>query len=196
MTRVSVAERFRLSVLIERRAFRSLVGADQRASLDALALHLGHHRPAGHRAAGPAHRRRHPRQRNLRRPLCLCRQGGDLRPAFAVRDDAAVRRVGGRPAELCLAAPSARRRLGHHPRQCALADRRLDQHPGPLASARLAHRHSLAPHPVLAVPGAVRAAGRRRALLSPLHALRCHGRCVSCAARSTSRATDCRGCRR
>ena len=87
----------------------------QRASAAALALRLGQDRPAGDRAAGSAHRRRHPRQRNLRRPLRLRRQGGDLRPPLALRDDAAVRRMGGDPAELRLAAPPARRRLAPSP---------------------------------------------------------------------------------
>ena len=83
--------------------------------------------------------------------------------------------------------------FGHHPRQRALADRRLDQYPGPLASARLAHRHSLPPYPVLGC------ARRRSCCRTPTCAsiaasrVRCHGRCVSCAAPSTSRATDCRG---
>src|SRR5664280_1246994 len=77
--------------------------------------------------------------------------------------------MGGDAAELLLAAPSARRRQRHHPRQCALADRRLDQPARRLASARLAARYSLTPHYLLAQPGAVRIAGRRRALPSPLH---------------------------
>ena len=43
-------------------------------------------RPAADRAAGPAHRRPHPRERNLCRPLRLRRQGRDLRRPLAVRD--------------------------------------------------------------------------------------------------------------
>src|ERR1700690_130103 len=77
--------------------------------------------------------------------------------------------MGGDAAALFLAAPFARRRQRHHPRQCALADRRLDQPARRLASARLAPRYSLAPHYLLAQSGAVRIAGRRRALPSPLH---------------------------
>ena len=72
----------RLSVLIGRRAFRSLIGRLQRAPARcAGASRPAQDRPAGDRAAGPAHRRRHPRQRNLCRPLRFRRQGGDLRPA-------------------------------------------------------------------------------------------------------------------
>src|SRR5664279_4000883 len=78
--------------------------------------------------------------------------------------------MGGDAAELLLAAPFARSRQRHHPRQCALADRRLDQPARRLASARLARRYSLAPHCLLAQPGAVRIAGCRCALLPPLPA--------------------------
>src|ERR1039458_4673055 len=78
--------------------------------------------------------------------------------------------MGGDAAELLLAAPFARRRQRHHPGQSALADRRLDQPARRLASARLARRYSLAPHCLLAQPGAVRIARCRRALLPPLPA--------------------------
>ncbi len=67
----------------------------QCAPAHALALRLGQDRPRRHRAAGPAHRRRHPRQRNLCRPLRLRRQGRRLRPPLAVRGHAAFRRMGG-----------------------------------------------------------------------------------------------------
>ena len=107
----------------------------QRPSAAALALHPAQDRSAADRAAGSAHRRRHPRERNLCRPLRLRRQGGDLRRPLAVRDDAAVRRMGGEPARLRLAAPSARRRIRHHARQCARAGRRMD-HPAGLAGIR------------------------------------------------------------
>ena len=96
-------------------------------------------RPPGDRAAGPAHRRPDPRERNLCRPLRLRRQGRDLRRPLAVRDDAAVGGMGGGAARLRLAAPSARRRIRHHPRQCARAGRRMDRAAG-LAGIAIAWR--------------------------------------------------------
>src|SRR5665647_1833553 len=70
-----------------------------------------------------------------------------------VRNDAAVRRMGGDAVELRLAAPFTCRRFHHHPRQCPFADRRLDQHTRRLASGRLAPRYSFAPRHLLAQPG-------------------------------------------
>ena len=170
MMRVSIAERARLSVLIGRRAFRSVVGRISAhpllrwrfgsAKTDRLVIAPQDLRTADATRASEIYAGR----------FRLRRQGGDLRPPLAVRDDAAVRRMGGDAAQLRLAAPSARRRQRHHPRQCARADRRLDQPAGRLASARLARRYPVAPHRLLAQPGAVRPAGRRRALLPPLPA--------------------------
>ncbi len=66
----------------------------QRASAHALALRLGQDRPHRHRAAGSAYRGRHPRERDLCRPFRFRRQGGDRRSPIAVRDRAALRRMG------------------------------------------------------------------------------------------------------
>ena len=169
MTRVSVAERLRLSVLIGRRAFRSLVGRINAhplmrwrytsATTDRLVIAPQDLRTADATRASEIYAGRFAFAGKV--VICDRRSPFEMTPPS---DEWAVD-----AAELRLAAPSARRRLRHHPRQCPLADRRLDQPAGPLASARLAPRHSLAPHHLLAVPGAVRAAGRRRALLSPLH---------------------------
>src|SRR6185312_7928796 len=77
--------------------------------------------------------------------------------------------MGGDATVILLAAAFARRRFNDHPRQCALADRRMDQRTGPLASARMALGHSVAPHYLLAEPSAVRAARRGCPFLSALH---------------------------
>ena len=90
-------------------------GPAQRASDAALALRLRHGRSPADRAAGPAHRRPDPRERDLCRALRLRGQDRDLRRPFAVRDRAAVGRMGGPAARLRLAAPSARRRLRPSP---------------------------------------------------------------------------------
>jgi hypothetical protein len=112
--------------------------ADQRPSGAALAAVAAQGRPACDRAAGSAHRRRDARDRNLFRPLRLRRQGRRLRRPLDLRNGAAVRRMGGGAARLRLAAPSARRRIRHHPRQCARAGRRMDRAARRVASARLA----------------------------------------------------------
>ncbi len=59
---------------------------------------------------------------------------------------------------------------GDHARQCARAGRRMDHLSGQLARARLAHRCAGAARHVLDQPGAADPAGRRRPVLSPLHA--------------------------
>ena len=76
--------------------------------------------------------------------------------------------MGGDAVELRLAAAFARCRQRHFPRQCAIADRRLDQPARRLASGRLARRYSVAPHRQLAQPGAVHLAGRGCSFLPPL----------------------------
>ena len=110
---------------IATRAQAGLAFAAQRAAADrraarrppaaALAVRAAQDRPAADRAAGSAHRRRHPRHRNLFRTLRLRRQGRGLRQPLDLRDRAAVGRMGGRPAGLWLAAPSARRRIRRSP---------------------------------------------------------------------------------
>ena len=137
-----------------RRAVRNVAGRAARPSADPLALRAGQDRPAADRAAGSAHRRPHPRQRDLCRPLRLRRQGRDLRRPLAVRDRRR-RPTNGRRSLLGFgwlrhlrAAES-----GHHPRQCPRAGRRLDHPAGLVASGRLAARHPGAPHHL---PGSAR----------------------------------------
>ena len=86
MSRVSVAERTRLSVFLARGLLRRSVGRVLAHPLVQLAVLVRQGRPPADRAAGPAHRRRHPRDRDLCRPLRVRRQGGDLRRPLAVRD--------------------------------------------------------------------------------------------------------------
>ena len=90
-------------------------GPAQRASAAALALRLRHGRSPADRAAGPAYRRPDPGERDLCRPLRLRRQDRDLRRPLAVRDRAAVGRMGGPAARLRLAAPLARRGIRPSP---------------------------------------------------------------------------------
>ena len=71
-------------------------GARARPSAGAVAVLVRQGRPPADCAAGSAHRRRHPRDRDLCRPLRVRRQGGDLRRPLAVRGAAAVRGLGGR----------------------------------------------------------------------------------------------------
>ena len=170
MSRVSVADNAKLSWLLLRGVVAARRRAAQRPSGAALAAAPAQIRPAPDRAAGPAHRRCHPRHRNLFRPLRLRRQGRGLRRPLDLRDGAAVRRMGDGAARLRLAAPSARRRIRHHPRQCARPGRRMDHAAGRLASDRLAAGRAVAAHHFLAQPGDAGVAGRRRAVLSPLPA--------------------------
>ena len=120
-----------------RRAYRH--GQAQCPSTAALALHLGHRRPAADRPAGPAHRRPDARERDLLRPLRLRGQDRHLRRPLAVRDRAALGGMGRPAARLRLAAPPARRRIRHHARERARAGRRVD-----FAAGRLRHRGGLA----------------------------------------------------
>ena len=60
------------------------------------------------------------------RPVRLRGQDRHLRRPLPVRDAAAVGGMGRGAVRLRLAAPPARRRIGHHPRQCAGAGRRMD----------------------------------------------------------------------
>ena len=73
-------------------------------------------------------------------------------------------------AGLRLAAPPARRRFHHHPRQCPRPGGRMDHAPGHLAPDRLAAGDRGAPDHLLAEPGDADARRRRRALLPPLPA--------------------------
>ena len=115
MARVSVANHAKLSWLLLRGGLRQLAGRAQRPSAAALAVHAAQSRPAVDRAAGSAHRRRHPRQRNLLRPLRLRRQGRGLRRPLGLRNGAAVRGMGDGASRFQLAAPSARRRIRASP---------------------------------------------------------------------------------
>ena len=127
-----IAERAKLSWFVARRALSTGV-----ARLNAHPLlrwrFFRPDRPPPDRAAGPAHRRPDPRERDLCGPLRLRGQDRDLRRPLAVRDRAAVGRMGGAAARLRLAAPSARRRIGHHARERARAGR-MDLAAGPVAA--------------------------------------------------------------
>ena len=160
-----------------------------------LAVFLRQGRSRAHRAAGLAHHRRHPRQRNLCRPIRVRGKGRRLRLPLAVRDDPAVRGLGSRALRLRLAAPSARRPVRHHPRQCPRAGRRMD-HAQPLARRRrLAPRRGRAARHLLAEPGAAGARRCRRAVLSPLPAQPDRAGAPSAAYRIGRRATASRDCR-
>ena len=135
MSRVAVANHAKLSWLLLRGAMRRLAGRVNGHPLRALAALAAQGRPAPDRAAGFAHRRRHAGERNLCRPFRLRRQGRGLRRPLDLRDGAAVGRMGGGAARLRLAAPSARRGIRHHPRQCPRAGRRMDHAARLLASA-------------------------------------------------------------
>ncbi len=170
MSRVAVANHAKLSWLLLRGAMRRLAGrANGHPFLRWPLLPFKADRLVD-RAAGFAHRRRHARERNLFRPLRLRRQGRGLRRPLDFRNGAAVGRLGGGAAGLRLAAPSARRGIRHHPRQCARAGRRMDRAARLLASARLAAGRAVAPHHLLAQPFDAGAAGCRCALLPALPA--------------------------
>ena len=140
MSRAVIADRARLSWLVLRRKLNILKG---RMMVHPVAAPF-FWRPSGERLViAPQDLRTadaDPRQRNLCRPLRLRRQGRGLRRPLDLRDGAAVRGMGGGAARLRLAAPSARRRFRHHPRQCARAGRRMDRAAGRLAPDRLAAR--------------------------------------------------------
>ena len=84
------------------------------------------HRPADHRPARSAHRRRHPRGRDLCRPLRVRRQDRHLPRPLDLRSRTAVGRLGGGAARFRLAAAFARGGYRADPRQRPLAGRRLD----------------------------------------------------------------------
>ena len=196
MSRLSMAERARLFLLLGRRALRVTAGRVRGHPLIRWRLLPAQGRPAADRAAGAAHRRQHPRQRNLRRPLRLRRQGGDQRRPLAVRDRAAVRRMGGEPARLRLAAPSARGRIGHHARQCPRAGGRMDFGAGLVAPGRLAAGNPGAAHHLLAQPGAADPVRLRRAVSIAASCAAWCARCATSATPRSRRATACRACRR
>ena len=77
-----------------RRTLRSIAGRLNAHPLLRWRFIAAQGRPPADRAAGPAHRRPDPRERNLCRPLRLRRQGRDLRRPLAVRDRAAVGGMG------------------------------------------------------------------------------------------------------
>ena len=134
------------------------------------AVPAGRARPAADRTAGFAHRRLHPRERDLCRPLLVRRQGGGVRRPLAVRGQGAVRGLVGGAARVQLAAPSARRRLRHHPRQCARAGRRMDFAAGLRRCRRQAAGGHRAPDHLLDQPGAAGARRFRRPVLPALPA--------------------------
>ena len=128
-------------------------------------------RPAADRAAGPAHRRRHPGERNLCRPLRLRRQGRGLRRPLAVRDRRR-RRTNGR--RRCSASAG-----------CAICAPPNPASPAPMRARwstngsrcrarsdadRLASRSGGAAHHLVADPGDAGARRFRRAVLPPLPA--------------------------
>ena len=128
-------------------------------------------RPAADRAAGPAHRRRHPRERNLRRPLRLRRQGRDLRRPLAVRD-ARRRRTNGRQAcsasaGCAICAPPTPASPAPTPARWSTNGSRSQGAWNPVAwQPEILARRII----VVAQPGAADPGRRRRPLLSPLPA--------------------------
>ncbi len=85
--------------------------------------------------------------------------------------------------------------FGDHPRQCARAGGRMDFAAGLVASAGLARRRAVAPGDLLDQPGAADSAGRRRRVLSALHAQPDASRFASCATMRPKPATAHRICR-
>ena len=170
MSRVAVANHAKLSWLLLRGAMRRIAGRANghpllRWPLPPLKADRLLIAPQDLRTAD-----RDARERNLFRPFRLRRQGRGLRRPLDFRNGAAVRRMGGGAAGLRLAAPSARGRIRHHPRQCARAGRRMDRAARLLASDRLAAGRAVAPHHLLAQPVDAGSARRRCALLPALPA--------------------------
>src|ERR1700722_14891106 len=128
-------------------------GARKRRLGGAVAAVAGPHRSPDHRPARPAHRRRHPRSRNLCRPLRVRRQDRDLPWTLDLRPRTAVGRLGGRTSRLWMAAASARRRYRADPRQCALTGRRLDFESAAQAADRPSRRRAGAPRDLAIVAG-------------------------------------------
>ena len=171
MTRVSIAERLRLSVLIGRRVFRSLVGRIKAhpllrwryasATTDRLVIAPQDLRTADATRASEIYGGRFAFAGKV--VICDRRSPFEMTPpsdewAVDLLTFAWLRHL--RAADSAITRANAR----------SLIDDWINLQ-GKLASARLAQRYSLAPHFVLALPGAVRAAGRRRALLPALHPL-------------------------
>ena len=170
-------------------------GARQRRFGGAVAAVAGPHRPPDHRPARPAHRRRHPRRRNLCRPLRVRRQDRDLPRALDLRSRAAVGRLGGRAARLRLAAAFARGRYRADPRQCPLAGRRLDFQSDAQAADRPPRRRAGAPRDLAVVAGAAGARRYRRQILSALFARTDARNPLSALHACSTCPTACRGCR-
>ena len=182
MMRVSVAERSGLSVLIGRRAFRSLLGQINAhplmrwrfgsAKTDRLVIAPQDLRTADATRASEIYAGRFAFAGKV--VVCDRRSPFEMTPPS---DEWAVTLLSFR-----LAAPSARRRLGDHPRQCPLADRRLDQ-----PARRLASRSAGAPTFSRAASCAG-SARRRSSCRTPTRAstaassAACRGRCAICAA--------------
>ena len=142
MAGLSIAERAKLSVLLARRALRSARRPPARPSADPLELLPGKAdrlliAPQDLRTAdGTRASEIYAGRFAFAGKVVIC----DGRSPFEI--DAAVRGMGGEPARLRLAAPSARRRIRHHPRQCARAGRRMDHAAGLVASGRAGSRRS------------------------------------------------------
>ena len=94
MSRVSVAEHLNLSMFVARGMLRKLVGRATAHPARPSAVCHQQDRPPGDLAAGFAHFRRDPGERDLCRPFRVRRQGRGLRRRLAVRGNAAVRRLG------------------------------------------------------------------------------------------------------
>ena len=196
MMRVSVAERARLSVLIGRRAFRSLLGRINAHPLlrwrfgstktDRLVIAPQDLRTADATRASEIYAGRFAFAGKV--VICDRRSPFEMTPpsdewAVMLLSFAWLRHL--RAADCAITRANAR----------SLIDDWINLQGGwhPLGWRA---RYSLAPHHLLAQPGAVRAAGRRRALLPPLHPQPVAAGALSAPHRSSSRATACRGCRR
>ena len=127
-------------------------------------------RSPDHRPTRPAHRRCHARRRDLCRAIRIRRQDRHLSQPVDLRTRTAVGRLGSRAAGIRLAAPLARRRYRDHPRQCALADRRLALRPQSQARGRPPRRRAGAPHHLAVVASPAGAQRYGQQILSPLSA--------------------------
>src|SRR4029077_8979632 len=129
-------------------------GARQRWNRGGVAAVARPGRPADHRAARSAYRRRHPRRGDLRRPLRVRREDRDLPWPLDLRSRTAIGRLGSGAARLWLAAAPSRRRHRADPRQRPFAGRRLDLESGPQAAARAPRRRAGAPRDLAVIAGA------------------------------------------
>ena len=196
MSRISVAERARLSLLIGSRALQSLSGRLNShpllrwrltsAATDRLIIAPQELRTADATRASEIYAGRFA----FAGKVVIC----DRRSPFEMTPPS--EEWAGDAARLRLAAPSARRRQRDHPRQCPLADRRLDHPARALASA-------CAGAPIFFRAGLFHGSRRRRwrcrmptSSFTAATSAAWSGRCAISASPPRSRATGCHACRR